>query len=449
MVPGSRPIMSVEGVDKVRRWRTAKPNSSEGGTRFSTSLVAAQKNGTSDRENRRECQPERLEHLNRGQSRMNFLRDEFGIRSSLRYSTRGDFSDDDGDNEPLDEVADHSYDEPPRRAEPLKLFRDFGDPGTWENLIDDERLRSWLTIRKKHRAVLESDMEALLEKISWMEVLGGTGKPTRKTAWLVDGSCKCQYRYGKEEVEPRQMEPWFKVMMRRWLEDTCDLTFLPNSVNLNLYDHGAHAVTWHADDEALFEGRYKDCSIVSVSLGETRRFRAALRMGRKGTRMIPDRRRMCEVDLAHGDVCAMEGLFQKHYIHQLSRCAKQRVGPRINATFRWITRHAKECPLRDAVAADSAVERPALPSPVAPASTGSHFSSHDKNFLATVKRIRAILKLEEQRERAPLDKLQEQKFQTKGMLLQEVVFLEQYLLGDSGLREKHKDILNLAHEFVE
>lgn len=42
----------------------------------------------------------------------------------------------------------------------------------------------------------------------------------------------------------------------------------PDSCNVNLYEDGSHAVGWHADDEALFQGLERDVSIVSLHFGE-------------------------------------------------------------------------------------------------------------------------------------------------------------------------------------
>merc|ERR1712060_943368 len=46
----------------------------------------------------------------------------------------------------------------------------------------------------------------------------------------------------------------------------------PNSCNLNLYTGGDMSVGWHADDEQLFQGKSRDCRILSLSLGATRSF---------------------------------------------------------------------------------------------------------------------------------------------------------------------------------
>ena len=38
----------------------------------------------------------------------------------------------------------------------------------------------------------------------------------------------------------------------------------PNSCNLNLYEDGGMSVGWHADDEAIFQGKFQDAQRVSL-----------------------------------------------------------------------------------------------------------------------------------------------------------------------------------------
>eukprot|EP00927_Polykrikos_kofoidii_P068232 TRINITY_DN6359_c0_g1_i1.p1 TRINITY_DN6359_c0_g1~~TRINITY_DN6359_c0_g1_i1.p1 ORF type:complete len:414 (-),score=50.18 TRINITY_DN6359_c0_g1_i1:77-1318(-) len=264
---------------------------------------------------------------------------------------RGDLSDDDDTDKSLDEPILAWPSEKTREEHPLRLVGDNppdSDGSKWEELIGDTKLRSWMFAKHNNKSVEESDLEILLHGIDWTPLSGATGRVTRKTAWLVSGRCCCPYRYGGEEVKSTQMPDWFEDMRSRWLQDAvghCQ-DGLPNCVNLNLYEHGMHGVNWHADDEVLFGGRTSDCTIVSVSLGASRRFRAGLSLGRRGQRLVVDRSNIQDVELRHGTICTMEGLFQKHYIHKLSKCRKDRAGLRINATFRWIKCHARGCPLR-------------------------------------------------------------------------------------------------------
>mmetsp|Transcript_102739 Transcript_102739/g.142061 ORF Transcript_102739/g.142061 Transcript_102739/m.142061 type:complete len:126 (-) Transcript_102739:24-401(-) len=112
----------------------------------------------------------------------------------------------------------------------------------------------------------------------------------------------------------------------------------PNSCNLNLYEDGAMSVGWHADDEKLFQGRYNDIRIISVSFGETRTFELRTTAPEDGERVKH------KMQLRDGDICTMEGLAQKHYQHRVPK--EDALGPRINLTWRWVRKHKEECPAR-------------------------------------------------------------------------------------------------------
>ncbi|CAL1174011.1 unnamed protein product [Cladocopium goreaui] len=115
----------------------------------------------------------------------------------------------------------------------------------------------------------------------------------------------------------------------------------PNSCVANLYADGMESVDWHADNEPLFEGLLGDCRIVSLSLGETRRFDLRRRRGLSNPQQHLER---VSVDLQHGDLITMEGCFQKHWYHRVPKAGGV-TRPRINLTWRSIRRHHATCPL--------------------------------------------------------------------------------------------------------
>lgn len=248
-------------------------------------------------------------------------------------------------------VFDDGFMEPRRSQSPLTLLRDAAkETDTWDELITDERLRSWMLLQRCHSGVIDSDFDKVREGIRWDVLRSPTGVVTRKTAWYVRAPCQCPYRYSRELALPHFIPSWLEAMTERWLGGICGDN-LPDSVNFNLYEDEDHGVAWHADDEALFGGLEGDCTIVSVSLGGARRFQAARSLGTLGPRLVYDRSSLCEVDLGHGDICTMEGCFQKHYIHRVPPPSRSTLShpckPRINATFRWIKHHTgKDCPLR-------------------------------------------------------------------------------------------------------
>ncbi|CAJ1328700.1 unnamed protein product [Effrenium voratum] len=98
------------------------------------------------------------------------------------------------------------------------------------------------------------------------------------------------------------------------------------------------SVGWHADDEQLFQGKSRDCRIISLSLGATRSFE----LRRNWSDASEDH--TVRLELGDGDLCTMEGMLQKHLQHRVPR-EHQVSGPRINLTWRWIVKHAPGCPL--------------------------------------------------------------------------------------------------------
>jgi len=112
----------------------------------------------------------------------------------------------------------------------------------------------------------------------------------------------------------------------------------PTCCNVNLYEDGAMSVGWHSDDERLFQGKFQDIRILSLSLGVKRTFE--LRVNHPEERERPKR----AFPLGNGDLMTMEGMTQKHYNH---RVPKEEVveGPRINLTWRWVLKHAPRCPV--------------------------------------------------------------------------------------------------------
>jgi len=168
-----------------------------------------------------------------------------------------------------------------------------------------------------------------------------SGEPIpRKTAWMVSSGCTCTYRYGGVDVDPQEFPPWMIDIMQVYMP-ICGLSSReewPNSCNLNLYEDAGMSVGWHADNEKLFQGRYRDIRIISVSLGQARTFE----LREMGIDDDADSRIKYKLRLGDGDVCTMEGLTQKHYQHRVPK--EESSGPRINLTWRWVRRHRPECP---------------------------------------------------------------------------------------------------------
>lgn len=137
-------------------------------------------------------------------------------------------------------------------------------------------------------------------------------------------------------------EPDFLAEIRRTCVEIAGLPQQPNSCNINLYRDGNDSVGWHTDDEQLFEGEYNDICILSLSLGSTRTFQ----IKRKGDTSVARNEGTDSFVMCHGDLCTMEGRFQRHYLHAVNK-EPDVIEPRINLTWRFITKHNQEdgCPL--------------------------------------------------------------------------------------------------------
>ena len=101
------------------------------------------------------------------------------------------------------------------------------------------------------------------------------------------------------------------------------------------------SVDWHSDDESLFHSKYEDCLVISLSLGESRKFEMKLLDDDftvdNNTNNVPETK-TTQIILRHGDLMTMEGLFQKYYIHRVPKSILAEK-PRINLTWRWIKEH--------------------------------------------------------------------------------------------------------------
>lgn len=213
----------------------------------------------------------------------------------------------------------------------------------WVYPISDESRRSFAGFLRCPVTIPQADsfFEKVRDGTEWSQpTLGKTGMLIpRKTAWMVQGRCKCTYRYGTVEVEAQTFPPWMNEIMRTYMP-LCGLKphEWPNSCNLNLYDDGAASVAWHTDDETLFQGKFQDIRIISVSLGQKRKFEMRLNWPEEGEDNV--RRIM----LGNGDLCTMEGMFQKHFQHRVPKEISAASDPRINLTWRYVVKHTPQCP---------------------------------------------------------------------------------------------------------
>lgn len=98
-----------------------------------------------------------------------------------------------------------------------------------------------------------------------------------------------------------------------------------NQVLINWYENGLHYIGSHSDDETQL---VKNSEILSISLGETRKFRI---------REKKDKKIVKEILLEHGTVVIMGGKTQKEFKHEIVKVSGkkgEKLGPRINITLR-------------------------------------------------------------------------------------------------------------------
>lgn len=243
---------------------------------------------------------------------------------------------------PPEKLAGDDWEEP-RSKTRLQLLGDIAGPDLgWVYPVMDESRRSFAGFLRNPFAstVLNQWFAQVRDGTTWSQPEGKNGPIPRKTAWMVASGCKCHYSYGGFDVDHQVFPPWMVAVMREVMP-RCGLrnqADWPDSCNVNLYEDGGMSVGWHSDDEALFQGKFMDTAIISLSLGATRSFE--LRVNWPEDWEKPVRR----LELASGDVVTMEGMTQKHYQHRVPREGNIQ-GPRINLTWRWVVKHRAQCPV--------------------------------------------------------------------------------------------------------
>lgn len=230
--------------------------------------------------------------------------------------------------------------EEPRENVGLSLIQEYAPSFNWTYpLWDDSRwsyagfLKSPWTTQRCHQL-----FDTIHDGTEWLQPSTAKFVMPRKTAWMVKEGCSCTYAYGPFEVPAVQYPPWMITLLQEVMPFCgLDEENWPDSCNLNLYYDGGSAVGWHADDESLFQGKFRDISIISLSLGATRKFEL-----RKNW---PDEHEegLHRLTVSAGDLMTMEGMCQKHFQHRVPK--EERVqGQRINLTWRWVVKHRPQCP---------------------------------------------------------------------------------------------------------
>ena len=169
----------------------------------------------------------------------------------------------------------------------------------------------------KAEMLLEWCCKLPLTQPSYYNSFGEKINQPRFTLWFGP----CDYRYYKYTLSHQSFSEysWLDAL-REDLELSLGLKL--NSVLVNLYRTGDDRVGWHADNVVLFG---ENPSIVSVSLGATRKFELASCSSKP----------VCKHSFAldHGSVLVMKGDMQKHWVHRVPQ-ANNVHSHRYNLTFR-------------------------------------------------------------------------------------------------------------------
>lgn len=259
---------------------------------------------------------------------------------------------------PLEDVGSLSALAPPEMLEPtlqeLPLTLLSSRSSGWKAVVDDAARRSFCFLRRNTWPAegLQQEFELLQSNTRWTKLRNKKeGIVTRSTAWYVLPGCRCRYSYGDTVMEPMEKPEWLAGIEERVLGEGCGLSpeERPNCVNMNLYEDQGQNVGWHSDDEGLFRGCERDCRIISASWGVSRTFEVALKdkqhsSGRMS--IFPESIRSAAV--MQGDLLSMEGLFQRHYSHQLAKgqpSSQKDERVRVNLTWRYVVGHKHYCPM--------------------------------------------------------------------------------------------------------
>lgn len=159
-----------------------------------------------------------------------------------------------------------------------------------------------------------------------MQMWGKEVLAPRLMAWF--GDADHAYTFSGTRFEPFPWTPELAAL-KTGIEQKTGYTF--NSVLLNYYRDGNDSVAWHGDNEYEL-GR--NPVIASVSLGQERRFEFRYR---------PDHSRKYGITLEHGSLLIMKGDLQHTWEHRIPK-SKTNNGPRINLTFRTITKKSSRIP---------------------------------------------------------------------------------------------------------
>ncbi len=166
--------------------------------------------------------------------------------------------------------------------------------------------------------------ETIKKNTKWQHdditVFGKTYKQPRLTALF--GESNQPYCYSNIVMHPKPFTSTLRTIKTK-VEAESKTNF--NTLLINLYRDGNDSNGWHADNETELG---KNPVIASLSLGEPRPFHF------KHRKIKSERHKLI---LEHGSLLIMKGEMQHFWLHQIAK-TKKKINPRINLTFRTLTK---------------------------------------------------------------------------------------------------------------
>lgn len=195
--------------------------------------------------------------------------------------------------------------------------------------------------KEKKVEKIQNDTKKYLSEKSWYEFFPCGMKTDFTALWNLKPKIKPKLRiYGELIETPRYFQSYGISYKFSGVDNKADEIpdeikpiseyihekgYQANQILANWYENGLNYISAHSDDETQI---IPSSPIVSLSLGETRKFR----IREKGTKKI-----ILDVDLGDNTIFVMGGDFQKEFTHEIVKVngAKgKKIGKRINLTFR-------------------------------------------------------------------------------------------------------------------
>jgi alkylated DNA repair dioxygenase AlkB len=186
--------------------------------------------------------------------------------------------------------------------------------------IDTGRARLWTVdtwlSAPKAEALFRASLKLHLTRNPEVLVWGQRRKLNRSVGFFSDVAMG--YTYSGQVTEAQPLTPELHGIMD---DVNAALGKDFNGLLVNLYSDGNDSIGAHSDSP---DGLADDGSVVSLSLGAERTFRA--RHKSKHARPV-------DVLTKHGQMLVMEGAFQQQFTHEIPM-TKRICGPRVSITFR-------------------------------------------------------------------------------------------------------------------